>query len=254
MAKCDTTTKRILGLLLLIAIIATQPGFTQKAASKNQRGNALFAEGKFEEAEKAYLEAQAELPDRPELFYNLGNTLIKRNKLDQALQSLRQAESKGDEILRGDSWFNIGNALFEKGDYPAAAQSYIQSLGIDPSDKEAKHNLELALNKIDEQQQMGQDKNQQSDRENPEESQDQQQGPGDSSDSPEENQQSPQSREDQEQNEPANPQSSQPEHQEGSLTKEQALQILDALQNQELAEQRKLLQRRARRKARGWDW
>jgi hypothetical protein len=41
---------------------------------------------------------------------------------------------------------------------------------------------------------------------------------------------------------------------EGSISKEQALQILDALLNQEREQQRKMLEGRAERKANEKDW
>ncbi len=50
------------------------PGFCypQSVASKNRTGNQFFDQGKYAEAEKAYLEAQSKDSGRPELSYNLG--------------------------------------------------------------------------------------------------------------------------------------------------------------------------------------
>ncbi len=58
----------------------------------------------------------------------------------------------------------------------------------------------------------------------------------------------------QDQPKPANPQTTQATQRDGTLTREQAVQILDALKNQELAEQRRLLEQRARRKTNQRDW
>jgi Ca-activated chloride channel homolog len=130
------------------AVLFVLPGVStaraDSVASKNKDGNRLFSQEKYQEAEKAYLDAEVQSPDRPELLYNLGNTLIKQKKYEQALQSLRQAVSKGDEGLQESSWFNAGNALFEMGNFRDSAQAYIQALRINPADRDAKYNLEMA--------------------------------------------------------------------------------------------------------------
>jgi len=226
--------------LVVLFWIAAAGNFApaQSPASKNKQGNRLFEEGKYAEAEKAYLEAQAASPDRPELFYNLGNALIKQEKYDLGLQSLRQAETKGEKALQAHSWFNSGNALFELGNFADAAQAYAQALRIDHSDRDAKHNLELALKRLQEQPQGGgrQEPRQQEEKQSPESQQSQSSGAS------------------QDKSQPADPKSSQANTQEMAFSREQALQILDALQNQELLEQRKQLQRIARRKVTGRDW
>jgi Ca-activated chloride channel homolog len=252
------SNRRVAGMKMTRPLIILTFGFVllsgakvvqaASAGSKNKEGNRYFAEGKYEEALKAYLEAQAQDRDRPELLYNVGNAFIRQKKYEQALQSLRQVTSKGDNRLQAASWFNAGNALFETGKFGDSAQAYIQSLRLNPADREAKHNLELALKKMQEQKQQNQrsqsqkqDKEQDSNKPQDQGSKDRQSKSQDSD-----------SRKDPQQ--PADPQSNQANRRDGSLTKERALQILDALQNQELAEQRKLSEQRNRRKAGGRDW
>jgi Ca-activated chloride channel family protein len=223
--------------------------FAESVARLNREGNRLFAEGKYADAEKAYVDAQARTPGRPELLYNHGNTLIREKKYEPAVQQLRQAMSKGDRGIQASSWYNSGNAFFEMGKYQDAAQAYVQALRINPADPDAKHNLELALRKVQEQQkQRGEgtgQQNQQQDRSQKPEPQDKHQTQAS---------QQPRPSEAQERNKPANPQPTQGDRREGGFSKEQALQILDALQNQELVEQKKRLERIERRKATGKDW
>src|SRR5205809_362504 len=147
-----------LSVVLMACVSAAQAA---SVGPKNKEGNRLFGQGKYEEAQKSYLEAQAKAPDRPELLYNLGNTLIKQKRYEQALQALRQAVSRGDKGLQTSAWFNMGKALFEAGHFGDSAQSYIQSLRLKPDDRDAKHNLELAMKKTEEQKnpKQNQDKN-----------------------------------------------------------------------------------------------
>ena len=241
--------KIALPFLLTGAFFGTAGLFAQSVAGLNREGNRLFAEGKYAEAEKAYLDAQAKTPGKPELLYNHGNALIKEKKYEPAVQQLRQAVSKGDRGIQASSWYNSGNALFEMGKYQDAAQAYIQALRINPADPDAKHNLELALKKTQEQKQQ-----KQQGEGNGQQDQQERQQPNAQDNKQAQSSQQPSPSETQERNKPANPQATQADRREGGFSKEQALQILDALQNQELVDQKKRLERAERRKAAGKDW
>ncbi len=238
---------------VLVVVAGMTPARGASVASKNKEGNRLFHQGKYQEAEKYYMDAEVQAPGRPELLYNLGNSLIRQKKYEQALQSLRQASSKGDKGLKENSWYNSGNALFEMGNYKDSAQAYIQALRVNPTDRDAKHNLELALRKMQQQKQMGSGKDQKDNSQQNRQSKDNQPSAGKSEQQDKQKQeQSPPQQQDQ--TRPANPQSTQAEQRDESLSKERALQILDALKSQELAEQRKLLERKARRRPNARDW
>jgi Ca-activated chloride channel homolog len=223
----------------------------ESLASKNEEGNRLFAQGRFEDAEKAYLAAQGKNPGKPEILYNLGNSLIKQNKCDQGIQSLRQSMSKGDKGVKENSWYNEGNALFSMGKFKDSADAYIQALKLDPSDQDAKHNLELALLKLKQQESKQQNENskqnqdasgQNSSENNKEDKQQANNNVQKSSDSPKE------------QKEPIKQPSSPNAQREGTISREQALQILDAIQSRELEEQRKLQEHRATQRTNKKDW
>ncbi len=241
------------GLLLLVLILACLPfGRAESLASKNKKGNGLFAEGKYEDAEKAYLAAQAEDPGKPEVLYNLGNSLIKQKKFQEGVQALGQSMRKGKKEIRESAWFNTGNALFYSGNYKDSAGAFVEALKLQPADKDAKHNLELALLKLKQQEQEKSDKNQQqrdsknqSKSKSPNDQQAQAQQP-----KPDKRGEGPQK----EQNQDSQTQAGRSAQRDESLSKERALQLLEAVQNQELEEQRKLLERRARERANGKDW
>ena len=192
--------------LWAVAAVMALPASSRSAAAKNNDGNSYFAEGRYGDAERAYMEARETDPDRPELLYNLGNALIKQKKYGPGISALRQAIETGDNALRQKSWFNTGCALFLMGDYGASADAFIEALKLDPSDRDAKHNLEMALQA-----------------------------------------QQPASRR-QESTEDT------PAGQQTRFTREQAAQLLDAIQEQETEEQRRLIQRRVRPASNERDW
>jgi len=232
----------LLAVLFLLALAMTLPPTcrAESLALKNNRGNRLFDQGKYEDAEKAYLAAQADDPGRPEVLYNLGNSLIKQKKYQEGVQSLGQAVSKGDKGTKEKGWYNTGNALFSAGKYRESADAFIQALKLNPADRDAKHNLELALIKLRQQEQQTSEKSQQ-----------QQNSKNDAREKPQSRQQNAGAM----QPPPGSkPQPGESARRDESITKDQAMQLLDAMQNQEKEEQRKLLERRARSKANGKDW
>jgi Ca-activated chloride channel homolog len=237
-------------LLTMLAIFAAfSEARAESPASKVREGNRLFSQGKYADAETAYLDAQVKNPGRPEVLYNLGNSLIKQKKYDQGVQSLSQSAGKGDKIVRQNSWYNTGNALFEAGRFKDSAEAFVQALKLDPSDKDAKHNLELALFKLKEQQSNANQK--QKDSDNSRQDKQNKSSAGKNAEQEQKPQKQTGSRRDQHNTgQQESPKTPRPE----SISKEQAAQILDAVRAQELEQQRKLLETLARRRANGKDW
>jgi tetratricopeptide (TPR) repeat protein len=239
-----------------VVVLLLAPAVPSAAAPPEaQDGNRLFAQGKYQEAEKAYLEAQSRMPNRPEISYNLGNALIKQKKYEQAVQALRQAISKGDRELQANGWYNLGNAQFDMGRFGDSAQSFVQALRLAPKDTDAKHNLELSLRKMQEQKQPQQPQEGAQPppkQEKPEEA-GQREGKGKDEPKPQGGAgEQPPAKDPGRM--PADPQATRSEQPQGTFSRERALQILDAIQNQELAEQRRHLERQAGKKTGVRDW
>lgn len=106
--------------------------------------SALQAES-FSEARTEYLKLQVENPREPRINYNLGIAHYREGIYDQALTSFaRAAELAENEMLKESAYYNLGNANFKLADYEAAVKAYEAALAIDPTDEDAKYNLELA--------------------------------------------------------------------------------------------------------------
>lgn len=243
-----------IGLLLALAAVLalSRASRAESPEAKNNQGNRLFAEGNYREAEKAYIDAQVSAPGKPEILYNLGNALIKQNKQEKGFQALRQAISKGDKTIAKNGWFNAGNALFSQSRYREAVEAYTQTLRIDPTDRDAKHNLEMALGRMKEPQQHGE-------KGKPRETDDKasnDKSAGQNHPSPQ--QQQGQSGKDQ----PGSGRGSGGDRDAhgsaprpmGTMTKEQALQLLKALENQEVEARRGRIEQRAAEGSHGRDW
>lgn len=217
---------KVFAIALIAAMLAAACVSPQGALL--DEGNAAFETGDFDAAAQSYQKAQVESPDVAEPYYNAGNALLRRQENEDAVRHLQQALKTADPELTSDAAFNLGNAHFEQGDFDAAVEAYKESLRVDPGAPDAKHNLELALQRAEEQQQ---DETQTEDGEEEEDARG-----GEQDERPDEGQ-------DEEETEPADeppqPGESPQDTQDDALTEEQARRLLDALaQDAEALQQR----------------
>ncbi|MBT5830656.1 MAG: tetratricopeptide repeat protein, partial [Candidatus Latescibacteria bacterium] len=131
--------------------------FLDPVAKKNEEGNDLFQMGEYDAALQQYLQAQQNAPNRSELRFNVGDALYKQGKYDEAAQELGQVVESEDSNLSASAYYNLGNTLFRQEKFEEAAGAYKKSLMKNPKDQDAKVNLELALEKM--QQQENKDEN-----------------------------------------------------------------------------------------------
>jgi Ca-activated chloride channel family protein len=146
-------------VLLVILIFLTACG--SSAARYNNRGNKDFESQKFEEAMDDYTKAQQENPDLAEPYYNAGNTRHRQDDLGGALAQLGQSLRTADDELAQQAFYNLGNTYFRAEKWPEAIEAYKQALLLNPDDLDAKHNLELALQKQQEQEEEQQEQQKQ---------------------------------------------------------------------------------------------
>ena len=106
-------------------------------------GVALFQSGDFAGAQKAF-QVVADAVPLSEVFNNLGAAESRRN-LPQALEAFRKAldGDPNDPVYH----FNVGYALWKKGDYMAAADRFRAVLDRQPEDEFATLMLGMCLKK-----------------------------------------------------------------------------------------------------------
>jgi len=196
------------GGFLLLALAWATPAAADQAASKNNEGNRLYQQKKYDEALKMYVDAQASRPGAPQLHYNIGNVLFRKKEYDKAVEEYLRAQAAPDAVLSQAATFNRGNALLMQGRPEEAIKAYVQALRARPDDTDAKRNLELALRLLEQKKQQQQQKQQ-------DKNQEQKQNP----------QQQPQPSE----GDGRAPQRKKP----GEMTEEEARQVLEALQQEE---------------------
>ena len=218
---------------VLLVILIFLAACDSSAARYNNRGNKDYEAQKFDEAIDDYTTAQQEDPDLAAPYYNAGNTRHRQDDLEGALAQLEQSLRTADDELAQQAFYNLGNTYFQAENWPEAIEAYKQALLLNPDDLEAKHNLELALQKLQDQQQQQQQQQSEGDQQ-----QDSQGGQGGQQQQQQQNQQDDQdqSNNDGQGQQPDQPDQSGSEPQDqpqqpdqGGLSPEEAEQLLDAL-------------------------
>ncbi len=202
-------------------------------------GRREYATGNHPKALTSFEAAAATRPRDPRLAFNVADALYKNGKFDEAAAIFRGLAA-ADSPLAAAARYNLGNALFHTQDFAGAVRAYRQALALAPDDPDTRRNLELALRALEAQKRHQQPQGAQG-KEQPDAWQQRQ-----------EQQPSP-DRQDRDQ-----PSAEQREQErfrrETGMSKEQAYQLLGALQEHEKVEQRKQLaaQRAAGRKVKDW--
>ena len=124
--------------------------------------------------------------------------------------------------------YNQGNTAAEKKEWEKAMKAYRDALKLNPNDLDAKHNYELA---VKQQQDQEQNQDQQQQDQNQDQNQDQQQQQQQQQQNQDQNQDQQQNQQNQDQQQQQ--QQQQPQFDPGSMTKDQARDILNALESQE---------------------
>ncbi len=108
-----------IGLLLLSAFgLGFKWGDT--LARQMRKGNQAFETGNYEEALKAYTEAdvnsQADDPRLPQLYNNMGTTFYQQGQYEQSAAMYQKAlEASQNSDFKADVSFNSGNSRFKPG-------------------------------------------------------------------------------------------------------------------------------------------
>jgi len=116
------------------------------------RAQQLYDKGKYLEAYEAY-QSVLRQQGGSDVRYNAGNSLYRLKQYTEAVKLYRDALGGASDKLRGQSYFNMGNSFVRaaedanalSGYLGRATDAYEEALRLNPDDKDAKWNLEIAL-------------------------------------------------------------------------------------------------------------
>lgn len=238
--------KNISTYLVLVFLLSSLAGFSQKEKMSAYKGNKEYASGNYNAATKYYEESLEKKSDYFEGIFNLGNSLhreaisigggakdadeeTQKQLLEQskalngraAAQFEMAAENTDDKMVKAQAYHNMGNAKVLSGDLDAGIEAYKKALRNNPTDEDTRYNLAFAQQmkkKQEEQQQENQDQNKDQDKEKDKENQD--------------DKQQEQDKKDQDQKQDDGEQQDQ-QPQPNQLSKEDAQEMLNALEKEE---------------------
>ncbi len=215
-------------MICLFVILNVPVLFAQDAKRYIQRGNELYRQKKYQEAEAAYRKAAAKKDQPVESNFNLGDALYKEKKFDSAGKAFSAiAASSANPLLKAGAYHNLGNSLLTNKKYDQSIDAYKKALLNNPQDDQTRYNLAYAQEMIKKQQQ--QNKNNQN-KNNP-----------DKSNQDKQKQNQDKQKGDPDKNNPGKKdQQKQPPPPPDKVSKEEAQRMLDALNDQEKGTQDKL--------------
>jgi Ca-activated chloride channel family protein len=199
--------------VIFILIIAIKT-YSQPEQKFIRRGNKEYIDKKYNDAEVNYRKALEKNSNSRKAEYNLSNTLYKQEKYEAAATkyfNLSQQEKDRNELSR--YYYNMGNSMFKANKLNESIDAYKNALRNNPSDDDARHNLQYALRMKNMQNQQQQQQQNNKDQQDKQDKKDQQQN--------------------QQQNPQQEQQKNQQQEQKGQISKEDAERLLQALENDE---------------------
>ena len=192
--------KALQGVFALCCILCSNYLASQSIHSALRKGDRAYDRVQYKAAEKHYRIAADHEIGNGQAVYNLGNTLYQQGNFEDAEQRFRQAMDgvKTDEH-RADVLHNLGDSFLKQRKYKEAVRAYEQSLRIRPADPGTKINLQMAKKRLREEEQKEKEQQQKKQQQQQQQNQDKNQ----------QQQQNPQNQEDKQQNQPSQPQQNQ---------------------------------------------
>jgi len=227
-------------VIAIIMILNVSVLFAQNAKSLIHKGNQLYEQKKFKEAESNYRKAVEKKNQDLIGNFNLGDALYKQKKFDNAAKNFTNiATTATNSSVKARAYHNLGNSMLETKKYQESIDAYKKSLLNNPKDDATRYNLSYAQEMLKKQQQ--QNKQNQQNNQNNQQNKDQNKNNKNNQDK------NDQGKNGQDKNNPNKDQNQQNKDQDkkdqqqpNRISKDDAQRMLDALNDQEKGTQDKL--------------
>lgn len=217
-------------ILLIISVLFAMCGMAQKTDRDFvRRGNNLYEDSLFVDAEVEYRRALDVNPKSIEAMYNLGNALLMQQKAQEAMEQYANAatmipkneraiaQTEEDKSKLAQIYHNMGVILQSSKQLDPCIEAYKNSLRNNPKDHETRYNLTLAMKQKQQQEQQQQNQEQEQQQEEKKEQEQEQE----------------QNQDNQQQEQQEQQQQQQQEQEQHEMSKENAEQMLKAIMQDE---------------------
>jgi len=132
-------------LLFAIAVFISPLLKAQSDKALVRDGNKEFTKGKYNEAEIKYRKALDKNPQKYSAQFNLGDALYQQQNYDKAAETFSKTNVKGSTAVdRSNVYYNLGNSMLKAGKVDESIAAYKQALRENPKNEDARYNLEYA--------------------------------------------------------------------------------------------------------------
>lgn len=231
-------------VFIIIALWFSYPVFAQKERKFIRRGNDYFEEGlkdtakldtlSFGKAEVAYRKALQIKPQDFHWNFNLADAIYKQKKAEEAASEFEKLAEKAEKPLEKSAvYHNLGNSLLQQKKFDPSIEAYKKALRINPNDPETKYNLAYAMKmkKKDEEEKQKQKQDQKDNKDQNKDNKDK-----NKDQNKDQNQDQNKNNQNKDQNQP----DQQPKPQQNKISRQNAEQMLQALENDEKQTQEKV--------------
>lgn len=240
-------------MILILALVSAVTVSAQTDRKEVRAGNKAFRKGDFRKSEIDYRKAVLKDSLSVAAQYNLASSLYRQDDYEgaqKALSSVAETVSAVETVgTKADFYFNQGDVALAQKDYASAVKSFRQSLLLRPDDMDAKENYIYAKEMLRQSQDNQSQDNQ---------SQDNQGGQdGDNSQNQDDQNNQDNNQQQNNDNQQQNNQNQNNAAAEGNISRQQARQMLNAIQAKEKETQDKVKKEKAemlksRQKEKNW--
>ena len=141
-------------LFIVISLFLCGGVMMAKNANPDIRsGNAKYNDKEYTQAEIEYRKGIQADKQSVESYYNLGNSLYQQGKYKEAAAEFEKAAKLTDnKDKKASAYHNLGNSLYKAEDFGSSVDAYKNALKNNPKDEQTRFNLELAKQKLQQQQ------------------------------------------------------------------------------------------------------
>lgn len=136
-------------ILLTIPVFISSVALAQQpnpSLTSIRSGNEFYKNKEYAKASEAYGKALAADPASITAKYNQGNSLFRQDKkVDASILFTEISTAATDAALKAKAFYNKGVILSDQQNLEESIEAYKNTLRIDPTDKEARENLQKAL-------------------------------------------------------------------------------------------------------------
>lgn len=147
-------------IITLIFLLQVSLLFAQQEKKDIRKGNELYNQKRYKEAQASYLQAVKKKQKSAEANFNLADAMYKQKQYDAANKLFNKIGSQVKNTgVAASAWHNQGNSLMEQKKYEDAITSYKKSLLNNPNDEQTRYNLAYAQEKLKNQNKNDKNKN-----------------------------------------------------------------------------------------------